>query len=91
MKHAGTYGIRPGERLSSVIERAGGFQPGAYPYGAVLQRVQVRELESGQQTEMILRVKDAQTDLELSAGNGRQAKTSERNGARRNIKQLLRI
>jgi hypothetical protein len=31
----------------------------------VLQRVQVRELESGQQKEMILRVKDAQTDLEL--------------------------
>ena len=65
VKHEGTYGIRPGERLSSIIERAGGFQPGAYPYGTVLQRVQVRELESGQQEEMILRVKDAQTDLEL--------------------------
>jgi protein involved in polysaccharide export with SLBB domain len=65
VKHAGTYGIRPGERLSSVLGRAGGFQPGAYPYGAVLQRVQVRELESGQQKEMILRVKDAQTDLDL--------------------------
>lgn len=31
----------------------------------VLQRVQVRELESGQQKEMILRVRDAQTGLEL--------------------------
>jgi len=65
VKHAGTYGIRPGERLSSVIARAGGFQPGAYPYGAVLERVQVREMESGQQKEMILRIRDAQTDLEL--------------------------
>jgi len=45
LKHPGTYGIRPGERLSSVLERAGGFQPNAYPYGAVLQRVQVREME----------------------------------------------
>jgi polysaccharide export outer membrane protein len=65
VKHAGTFGIKPGERLSSVIERAGGFQPGAYPYGAVLERVQVREIEAGEQNQMILRVKDAQTDLEL--------------------------
>jgi polysaccharide biosynthesis/export protein len=65
VKHPGTYGIRPGERLSSVLERAGGFQSGAYPYGAVLQRVQVRELEAKQQDEMILRVKDAERDLEL--------------------------
>ncbi len=65
VKHAGTYGIRPGERLSSVIERTGGFSAGAYPYGAVLERAQVRELEAGQQKEMILRVRDAQTELEL--------------------------
>jgi hypothetical protein len=50
---------------SSVIERAGGFQSDAYPYGAVLQRTQLRELEARAQDEMILRVKDAQTTLEL--------------------------
>jgi protein involved in polysaccharide export with SLBB domain len=61
----GTYGIRPGERLSSIIERAGGFQSDAYPYGAVLQRTQVRELEAKGQNEMILRVQDAQTTLQL--------------------------
>ena len=65
VKHPGTYGIRPGERLSSVLERAGGFQSGGYAYGAVLQRVQVRELESRQQNEMILRVKDLQDNLEV--------------------------
>jgi polysaccharide export outer membrane protein len=65
VKHAGTFGIRPGERLSSILERAGGFQPGAYPYGAVLQRVQVRELEAKQQDELILRVKQAESNLEL--------------------------
>jgi polysaccharide export outer membrane protein len=65
LQHPGTYGIRPGEKLSSVLERAGGFQPGSYPYGAVLQRVQVRELESKQQDEMILRVKDLQDNIEL--------------------------
>ena len=65
VKHPGTYGIRPGERLSSMLERAGGFQPDAYAYGAVLQRVQVRELEAKEQDQMILRVKDEQTSLEL--------------------------
>jgi polysaccharide biosynthesis/export protein len=65
VKNPGTYGIKPGERLSSVLERAGGFEPSAYPYGAVLQRVQVREMESRQQDEMILRVKDLQDNLEL--------------------------
>src|SRR4029077_676880 len=46
VKHPGSYGIRPGERLSSILERAGGLQPDAYPYGAVLQRAQVREIET---------------------------------------------
>jgi polysaccharide export outer membrane protein len=65
VKHPGTYGIRPGERLSSVLERAGGFEASAYPFGAVLQRVQVRELESRAQNEIVLRVKGAEDDLRL--------------------------
>jgi polysaccharide biosynthesis/export protein len=55
--HPGTYGIRPGERLSSVLERAGGFQHDAYPYGAVLERVEVRELEGKQQDQLVVRLK----------------------------------
>src|SRR6202522_1850209 len=39
VKNPGTYGIRPGERLSSILERAGGFQASAYPYGSILRRV----------------------------------------------------
>ena len=65
VKNPGTYGIRPGERLSSVLMRAGGFQSDAYAYGAVLQRVQVRELEGREQNRMILRVKDLRSNLEL--------------------------
>ncbi len=65
VKHPGTYGIRPGERLSSVLERAGGFGPDAYPFGAILQRAQVRELEAKSQDEMILRIKGLQDDLQL--------------------------
>ena len=65
VKHPGTYGIRPGERLSSVIERAGGFEPSGYPYGAILQRVSVREVEARERQQMILQVKDAQSNLDL--------------------------
>jgi len=65
VRHPGTYGIRPGERLSSILERAGGFSSQAYPYGTILQRTQVRELEEKQQDQLILRVKDAQHELEL--------------------------
>src|SRR6202042_6730 len=47
------------------LERAGGFQPSAYPYGSILRRVQVRELEARDQDQMILRVKDEQSNLQL--------------------------
>jgi len=31
VQHPGTYGIRPGERLSSLLARAGGYSAEAYP------------------------------------------------------------
>lgn len=65
VKNPGTYGIRPGERLSSIVERAGGFQPDAYPYGVMLQRVQVRELEARDRDQMIVRVNDVRSNLQL--------------------------
>jgi len=65
VKYPGTYGIRPGEHLSSIVERAGGFQPDAYPYGVMLQRVQVRELEARDRDQMIVRINDVQSNLRL--------------------------
>lgn len=55
---AGTYGIVDGERLSSVLKRAGGFRSDAYPEGAILERVQVRQLEENNRQEMIRRVEE---------------------------------
>ena len=63
----GTYGIRPGERLSSVLQRAGGFSPAAYPYGAVLLRFEVQKLEQRSYSELIQRVREQQTNLKLTA------------------------
>ena len=73
----GVYGIRPGERLSSVLERAGGFQRGAYAYGAVLQRVQVRELEQKEQETLILRAKSVQNSIELMPENDARQKLAK--------------
>jgi len=67
--HPGTYGIRPGERLSSVLARAGGFSPAAYPYGAVLLRSEVQKLEQRSYGELIQRVREQQTALRLTAAS----------------------
>ena len=55
--HPGNYGIRPGERLSSVLARAGGFLPTAYPKGIVFQREDVRQLEQKSRDELIQRIR----------------------------------
>ena len=56
--HPGTYGIKEGERLSSIIARAGGLRSDAYPYGAVLLRAQVRELQEKNQAELMREIQD---------------------------------
>jgi protein involved in polysaccharide export with SLBB domain len=61
--HPGTYGIEPGERLSSVLARSGGFDSEAYSYGAVLMRREVRDLELKSHMELVQRVKAEQVTL----------------------------
>jgi protein involved in polysaccharide export with SLBB domain len=67
--HPGGYGIRPGEKLSSVLSRAGGFGPGAYPYGTVLLRSEVQKLEQRSYGELIQRVREQQANLKLTAAS----------------------
>ncbi|HTZ84798.1 MAG TPA: SLBB domain-containing protein [Candidatus Acidoferrales bacterium] len=67
--HPGTYGIRPGERLSSVLKRAGGFSSAAYPYGAVLLRSEVQRLEQRSYGELMQRVREQQTSVRLTAAS----------------------
>jgi protein involved in polysaccharide export with SLBB domain len=72
--YSGTYGIQDGERLSSVLKRAGGFRPGAYPAGAVLLRNQVRELEEKGRTELIHQLETTSAGAKLSPTlNGQEA------------------
>jgi protein involved in polysaccharide export with SLBB domain len=64
--HPGNYGIRPGERLSSVLARAGGFLPTAYPKGAVFEREDVRALEQKNREGLIERIRMESTSFKTS-------------------------
>ena len=71
VQHPGTYGIKPGERLSSVLERAGGFLPTAYPPGAVLESLSVRDVQQKSRDKLIEEIQqdtaNFKTDISASA------------------------
>lgn len=71
VKFPGTFTIKKGERLSSLIERAGGYTDGAYLRGAVFIREQVRALQQKGLEEMISRI-----ERELLAGVSVQTSTA---------------
>ncbi|HAO93505.1 MAG: hypothetical protein A2X93_08055 [Deltaproteobacteria bacterium GWC2_56_8] len=56
VRHPGTYTIKKGERLSSLIERTGGFTERAYLKGAVFERESVKILQQRQLNESIDRL-----------------------------------
>jgi len=91
VKHPGTYGIRPGERLSSILQRAGGFQPNAYVFGAVLERAQVRELQTKEQTQLMLRVKDLQSNVAALPENDPAQKQAKENALRQYQNALTQL
>lgn len=56
VKFPGVYTIKKGEKLSSLIERAGGYTDRAYLRGAVFTRERVRGFQQRQLGEMVDRV-----------------------------------
>ncbi|MGB6193556.1 MAG: SLBB domain-containing protein [Terracidiphilus sp.] len=67
VRFPGSYGFTDGERLSSVLRRAGGLLPTAYPMGAVLTRIQVRELEQKSNEELVRQIETNSATARLSA------------------------
>jgi polysaccharide biosynthesis/export protein len=63
VQHPATYGIEPGERLSSLLMRCNGFTSEAYPYGAVLIRKEVRDVEMKSHIELVTRIKSEESYL----------------------------
>ncbi|OGB98700.1 MAG: hypothetical protein A3G35_15170 [candidate division NC10 bacterium RIFCSPLOWO2_12_FULL_66_18] len=66
VKRPGTYAITKGERLSSVIRRAGGFTDKAYPKAAVFTRESVRKREKAQ-LEDFVRIQEERIFSETAA------------------------
>jgi protein involved in polysaccharide export with SLBB domain len=71
--HPGSYGFREGERLSSVLRRAGGFRETAYPAGAVLTRDSVRDLEQKSREELIRQIETSSVAARLAPNLGGDA------------------
>jgi polysaccharide biosynthesis/export protein len=64
--HPGTYGIRPGEKLSAVLQRAGGFLPTADPEAAVFEREEVRRLQEKSKQDLIQRIEQEANSFKTS-------------------------
>ena len=62
----GTYPIRRGETLSSVLERAGGLTELAFPEGSVFTRVELREREQRQIETLASRIERDLAALSVS-------------------------
>ena len=70
VRFPGTYPIKPGEKLSSVLQRAGGYTDLAYLRGTVFLRDSVRKLQQERIDEML-----ANLELELSRSAASAAAT----------------
>lgn len=69
VEFAGTYAVEEGERLSSVMKRAGGFRTDAFPEGAILVRVSVRALEEKNRDELIQRIQSQTPIMKANSGD----------------------
>lgn len=57
VRFPGSYTIRPGETLKSVIERAGGLTQYSFPQGAVFTRVELKQREQQEMDDLAERMK----------------------------------
>lgn len=91
----GTYPIYKGEKLSSVIRRAGGFSPKAHLKGAKFTRTSVRELQQRRMDEFIasaeMDINSKMSEMASSASSTEElaANKASIEGVRRSL-QLLK-
>jgi protein involved in polysaccharide export with SLBB domain len=74
--YPGSYGLQEGERLSSVLRRAGGLRDTAYAAGAILIRTQVKELEEKTRVELIHQIETSSASARLGANLSGQDSTA---------------
>lgn len=76
VRFPGTYQVLKGEKLSDVIERAGGLTSSAYPFGAVFTRENIRIRESEQAAKLLSQLKADLASRALTAPAGLTAPAS---------------
>ena len=74
--YPGTYGIEAGQRLSTLLRQAGGFRTDAYPEGAILERVQIKEFAEKSRTQLIQRIESEGPSMKFSATASPQDRAS---------------
>ena len=87
--YPGSYGLQEGERLSSVLRRAGGFRGTAYLQGAVLVRIQVRELEEKSRNELIRQIETTSAAARLAPNLSSQDQTAALQAAAQQQNEVL--
>ena len=88
VRKPGVYGIRAGERISSLLKRAGGLLPTAYPRSAVFERNEVRELQLKSRQDLIQRLEQESTTVKTSASTTGAEEAALQQAA---IQQLQRV
>lgn len=76
VKFPGKYTIQTGERLSSIIERAGGFTERAFIEGAVFTRESIRKKQVDQYNRSLAEIKRQLAIYNAMPANARRAPTS---------------
>jgi protein involved in polysaccharide export with SLBB domain len=89
VEHPGGYGILTGERISSILKRAGGLRKEAYPYAAILERIQVRELNEQARQKMIRQIEETPVVTNPNATNGSQTASDIQKSLETQRQQIL--
>jgi polysaccharide export outer membrane protein len=77
VRFPGTYSIKLGETLRSVIERAGGLTAQAFPEGSVFTRVELKEREQEQLNLFAERMRIAIAEEALEAARGNNSSSGQ--------------
>ncbi len=73
IKYPGKYSIEEGERLSSVLQRAGGYTDQAYQNAAIFTRESVRQDQQKQLTDLAQRADAEISRMEDSVGHAERS------------------
>jgi len=89
-KFPGRYVIRKGEKLSSVIERAGGYLPTAYLRASYFTRESVRRLQQKSLSDMASRMeRELMSETSARAGSSVTAEEIQAKTVEAQMKQRL--